>query len=49
MSLTRTRNVLAFLFMWLLAWIFWGFILRAFTAHHPDNPAVRGLALNTIA
>jgi hypothetical protein len=45
----RARQVLGFLFIWLLAWIFWGFILRAFTTHHADNPAVQGLAVDTIA
>jgi hypothetical protein len=49
MSFARARNVLGFLFIWLLAWIFWGFILRSFTGHHGENPIVQGLAVNTIA
>lgn len=29
----------------ILAWsIFWNFLLRGFTAQHPDSPAVQGLA-----
>lgn len=47
--MNRARNVLGFLFVWLLAWVFWGYIIRAFTAHHADNPAAQGLAVNTIA
>ncbi|MGH8402939.1 MAG: hypothetical protein ACRESO_05990 [Gammaproteobacteria bacterium] len=29
----------------ILAWnIFWNFLLRGFTAQHPDSPAIQGLA-----
>lgn len=49
MSVERARQVLGFLFLWLLSWIFWGFILRSFTTHHADRPAVQGLAVDTIA
>jgi hypothetical protein len=47
--MTRARNVLGFLTLWLGAWIFWGYILRSFTAHHGDNAAVQGLAADTLA
>lgn len=45
----RARAVLGFLFLWLLSWIFWTFIIRAFTGHHSENPAAQGLAADTIA
>lgn len=45
----RFKSVMGFLFLWLLAWIFWGFVLRSFTAHHSENAVVQGLAVNTIA
>lgn len=45
----RARQVLGFLFLWLLAQIFWTFIIRGFSGHHPDSPAVQGLAADTIA
>lgn len=49
MSMGRFRQVLAFLFLWLLANIFWHFILQGFTGAHPDSPAIQGLAADTIA
>ncbi len=30
-------------------WIFWTFVIRGFTAQHPDSPAIQGLAAVTIA
>lgn len=45
----RARAVLGFLFLWLMAQIFWTFIIRSFTGHHSENPAVQGLAADTIA
>jgi hypothetical protein len=30
-------------------WIFWTFLIRGCTAHHPDSPAIQGLAAVTIA
>lgn len=45
----RFRKVMAFLFLWLLAEIFWTFAIRSFTAHHSDNPAIQGLAATTVA
>jgi len=45
----RFRKVMSFLLLWLLAEIFWTFLLRAFTGHHSDNAAVQGLAADTIA
>lgn len=47
--MNRFRNVMGFLFLWLMAQIFWGFLLRGFLGHHADNPAAQGLALDTIA
>jgi hypothetical protein len=45
----RFRQVMAFLFLWILAEIFWHFLLHGFTAHHAESPAIQGLAANTIA
>ena len=29
----------------ILAWmIFWNFVIKGFTAQHPDSPAIQGLA-----
>jgi hypothetical protein len=30
-------------------WVFWTFLIRGFTAQHPDSPAIQGLAAVTIA
>lgn len=49
MNAERFKRVMGFLFMWLLAWIVWSFSIRAFLAHHADNPAAQGLALDTVA
>lgn len=49
MDMARFRKVFSFLFLWLLAWVFWSFTIRAFTAHHPDSAAAQGLAADTIA
>lgn len=49
MSINRFRQVMGFLFLWLLAEIFWHFILHGFAGQHADSPAVQGLAANTIA
>jgi hypothetical protein len=49
LSVQRFRQVMAFLFLWLCANIFWHFLLKAFTGAHPDSPAIQGLAADTIA
>ena len=48
-SMARFKRVMAFLILWLIAQIFWTFLIRGFTAHHADNAAAQGLAANTIA
>lgn len=40
---------MGFLFLWLLAEIFWTFVLRGFLAQHPNSAAAQGLAADTIA
>lgn len=45
----RFRKVMSYLFLWLITWVFWSFIIRAFTTHHPDNALAQGLAADTIA
>lgn len=47
--MTRARNVLGYLFLWLLAWIFWTFLIRAFVGRHSDNALAQGLAADTVA
>lgn len=49
MMIERIRRVTSFLFLWLLAWVFWTFLIRTFAGHHSDNPAVQGLAVDTVA
>jgi hypothetical protein len=49
MSMQRFRQVFAFLFLWLMAEIFWHFILHGFTGQHTESPAIQGLAADTIA
>ena len=49
MDMARFRKVFGFLFLWLLSWIFWSFLIRAFSTHHPNNPIVQGLVTDTIA
>lgn len=49
MNMARFRSVFGFLLLWLLADIFWHFILRGFGGQHPDNPAVQGLVADTVA
>lgn len=44
MNLAKVRGILLFLGMILAAMIFWGFTIRNFAAHHPDNPAAQALA-----
>jgi hypothetical protein len=48
-QMDRFRKVMAFLLLWLLAQIFWTFLLRTFTGHYNDKPAIQGLATDTIA
>lgn len=43
-SLAKVRGIILFLGMVLAAMLFWGFVIRNFAAHHPDNPAAQALA-----
>lgn len=44
MSVQRFKTVAMFLLAVLAAMLFWGFLIRGFTAHHADNAAAQGLA-----
>ncbi len=45
----RFKTVMAFLLLWLAAQVFWTFIIRGFSTHHPNSVAVQGLIADTIA
>jgi len=49
MTIERFRKVLAFGLLWLMWWIVWSFAIRVLAGNRADNPAVQGLALDTIA
>lgn len=47
MTIARFKIVIMFLIAVLAAMIFWNFLLRTWTIHHADNPAVQGLVALT--
>jgi len=47
MTIAHLKVVVAFLIAWLAAELFWHFLIRGFTPHHADNPAVQGIAALT--
>jgi len=44
MNVAKIKGAAMFLGAVLAAMIFWGFLVRNFTVHHPNNPAAQALA-----
>ena len=44
MNVARFKIVIMFLVAWLMAAIFWTFLLKSSLIHRADHPAVQGLA-----